>query len=325
MQKFLVHTPCRLDVFLAQSLNQSRNQVSLLIKDECIKVNSILQNKTSFKLKENDEVEVIFKEKSQIQNNFEINFDIEVLFEDEDLLVINKPPCLVVHGASSVKEATLVDWLLSKNYALSSLNGLQRAGLIHRLDKETSGALIIAKNNTSHQILSKQLQDKSMGRYYLALIDLALKEDKLVVEKALARAINHRIKKTALEKARSSSGIKHAKSAFINLLSQEQKEPNLIAAKLFTGRTHQIRAHLESLNRHILGDELYGYRGKFKTRVMLHAYFVYFLHPKTQEKYIIKAPIYDDFNTILHKYFTQGEIDEKTSLSFIEQCFDTFV
>lgn len=122
-----------------------------------------------------------------------MDFDIDVLYEDEDLLVLNKPSNLVVHGASSVKNATLVDWLIEK-YTLSNLGGEIRAGLVHRLDKDTSGAILIAKNNFTHQKLSEQLADKSMGRIYLALIDLPLKEDKIIVEKFLMRSPSNAIK-----------------------------------------------------------------------------------------------------------------------------------
>lgn len=323
MQKISATKACRLDVFLSEVLNESRAQIANLIKNSCVFVNDRAQEKPSFKLKINDEI--AFKkppqeEKGQI--HYPVDFDIKVLFEDEDVLVLNKPPNLTVHGASSVKEATLIDFLMAKNYALSTLGGKLRAGLVHRLDKGTSGAIIIAKNNAAHQHLSTQLQERSMGRFYLALVDLPLKDNALV-EKPLARNPHNRLKKLAFKLESAPKGAKMAKSAFINLLSS--KDFSLIAAKLFTGRTHQIRAHLESLNRHILGDTLYGYKAKFKGRVMLHAYFIYFLHPKTQEKICIKAPFYDDFNTILKSHFTQGEIDEKTSLEFISSSFDAFI
>lgn len=317
MQKIYANEPLRLDVFLSKELRQSRSQISALIKNKGLKLNGTICDKSSHKLKIGDELEVLdFVSQAPIIH-YEPNFDVEILFEDEDLLVINKPSGLVVHSANSVKEATLVDWLLAKNFTLSNLNGAVRAGLVHRLDKGTSGALLIAKNNVTHQFLSQQLSDKSMGRFYLALINLPLKNDIIIVEKPLIRSIKNRLKKIALHEK--SKGSKEAKSAFANLLSQNGV--NLIAAKLFTGRTHQIRAHLESLNRHILGDELYGYKGKKVARVMLHSYFLYFIHPKKKEKIFIKAPIYDDFSMIVNE-FDKGEFDEKTSLDYIKRCFN---
>lgn len=320
MQKIYADEALRLDIFLAKHLKQSRSQIAGLIKNKGIRLNNKICDKSAYKLKIGDELEVLELIADKPTANYKPNFDIEILYEDEDLLVINKPAGVVVHSAASVKEATLVDWLLAKNYTLSTLNGQIRAGLVHRLDKGTSGAMIIAKNNATHQFLSKQLLDKSMGRFYLALINLPLKDDIIIIEKPLARSPKNRLKKITLKEK--SKGSKEAKSAFVNLLSQNAI--NLIAAKLFTGRTHQIRAHLESLNRHILGDELYGYKGKKVDRVMLHSYFLYFTHPKKGEKFFIKAPIYNDFSMILNE-FDKGVLDEKTSLDYIKHCFSACI
>lgn len=320
MQKIYADEALRVDIFLAKHLGQSRSQVAQLIKGGGVRLNNEPCDKSAVKLKVGDEIQLLKFAPQKPAMPYEINFDIEILFEDEDLLVINKPAGVVVHSAASVKEATLVDWLLAKNYALSNLNGQIRAGLVHRLDKGTSGAMIVAKNNATHQFLSKQLADKSMGRFYLALINLPLKDDIIIVEKPLTRSPKNRLKKIALKQ--SAKGAREAKSAFANLLCKNGL--NLIAAKLFTGRTHQIRAHLESLNRHILGDELYGYRGKKVGRVMLHSYFLYFMHPKKKEICFIKAPLYEDFSMIT-KEFDKGEFDEKISLDYIKHCFNACV
>ncbi|EAI2872610.1 RNA pseudouridine synthase [Campylobacter jejuni] len=321
MQTFLVDENSRLDVFLAKKLNQSRNQVALLIEKDCVQVNDKIQDKNSFKLKNGDIISIAsLKLYDEIKPQFEVDFDIDVLYEDEDLLVLNKPSNLVVHGASSVKNATLVDWLIEKKYTLSNLGGEIRAGLVHRLDKDTSGAILIAKNNFTHQRLSEQLADKSMGRIYLALIDLPLKEDKIIVEKFLMRSPSNAIKKIAIDKENKFS--KNAKSAFINVVKTENL--TLMAAKLFTGRTHQIRAHLASLNRHILGDSLYGYKGKYDCRIMLHAYFLYFIHPKTKEQIFVKAPLMEDFKNIMFEQINLGENDEKISLEFLLEFFNSF-
>ncbi|EOE7411032.1 TPA: RluA family pseudouridine synthase [Campylobacter jejuni] len=321
MQTFLVDENSRLDVFLAKKLNQSRNQVALLIEKDCVQVNDKIQDKNSFKLKNGDIISIAsLKLCNEIKPQFEVDFDIDVLYEDEDLLVLNKPSNLVVHGASSVKNATLVDWLIEKKYTLSNLGGEIRAGLVHRLDKDTSGAILIAKNNFTHQKLSEQLADKSMGRIYLALIDLPLKEDKIIVEKFLMRSPSNAIKKIAIDKENKFS--KNAKSAFINVVKTENL--TLMAAKLFTGRTHQIRAHLASLNRYILGDSLYGYQGKYDCRIMLHAYFLYFIHPKTKEQIFVKAPLMEDFKNIMFEQINLGENDEKISLEFLLEFFNSF-
>lgn len=308
----------RLDVFLSSIMHQSRSQIAKMIKNNQVSINQKLENKTSYQVKIKDEIIVKFPQIQQMEEKYTPDFDIEILYEDDDVLILNKNPNIVVHGASSVKEATLVDWLISKGYALSNLNGENRAGLVHRLDKGTSGAIVIAKNNKSHSFLAKQLLDKSMGRFYLALCDLALKEERMFNEKNIARCTNNRLKKIATTSWQNNA--KSAKSEFLNLLSS--KECSLIAARLYTGRTHQIRAHLADFNRYILGDELYGYKGKIKyNRVMLHAYCIYFLHPRTKQKVFIKAPLFDDFKEILRNNFTQGDIDEKISLDFIKHSF----
>lgn len=321
MQTFLADENSRLDVFLAKKLNQSRNQVALLIEKDCVHVNDKIQNKNSFKLKKGDIIFITnLKSCDEVKPQFKVDFDIRVLYEDEDLLVLNKPSNLVVHGASSVKNATLVDWLIEKKYTLSNLGGELRAGLVHRLDKDTSGAILIAKNNFTHQKLSEQLADKSMGRIYLALIDLPLKEDKIIIEKFLMRSPSNAIKKIAIDEKNKLG--KNAKSAFINVAKTENL--TLIAAKLFTGRTHQIRAHLASLNRHILGDSLYGYKGGYDCRIMLHAYFLYFIHPRSKEQIFVKAPLMEDFKSILFNQINLGENDEKISLEFLLEFFNSF-
>ncbi|MDO4674591.1 RluA family pseudouridine synthase [Campylobacter sp.] len=318
MQNFLVDEASRLDIFVAKITQQSRSSVASLIKNNCVCVNEIIQNKNSLRLKVGDTLTLLPPSPQKPSAKYAAHFEVGVLFEDEDILVLNKPSALVVHPAPSVKEPTLVDWLIQRRYTLSNLGGEFRAGLVHRLDKETSGAIIIAKNNPSHRDLSLQLQDKSLGRIYLALIDLPLKETKMVVDKPLVRCPSNRIKKMAIEGC--VRGAKEAKSAFVSLCSGSQT--HLIAAKLFSGRTHQIRAHLASLNRHILGDELYGYRGGGDLRIMLHAYFISFIHPKTREKIHIKAPLMSDFKQILEKKLSLGEDDEKISLHSLLDLFD---
>jgi 23S rRNA pseudouridine1911/1915/1917 synthase len=253
------------------------------------------------------------------RNSTDARFDIEILYEDDDILIINKPPHLIVHPAPSVKEPTLVDWLKHKGISLSTLSGEERHGIVHRIDKETSGALVVAKNNDAHTKLSKQLEDKSMGRYYLAIIDLPLKEN-IIIQAPIAR---HPTKRTKM--AINSSG-REAKSAFIKL--ETSKAPDnleLISCKLFTGRTHQIRVHLESLSRHILNDFTYGYREKKDTnqRVMLHAYLIYFKHPKTGKLIVKRAPFFEDFKSILEKKFNMETIYEKTDTDTIINGFDT--
>ena len=304
----------RVDKILASQLDVSRNQVEKLIKDGLVSVNDKKVTKTSFKVFDGDEIAYEFKE-AEKKSAVEVNFDVEILYEDDHLLVVNKPAGLVVHPAPSVKEPTLVDWLIYKGISLSTISGEERHGIVHRIDKETTGALVVAKTNEAHEKLSLQLQDKSMGRYYLALIDCPLKED-IVVDKPIGRNPKNRLKMDIVPDG------KRAKTSFIKLVTCEYGI-ELIAAKLFTGRTHQIRVHLNSLGRHILGDDLYGFKTKRDkiTRVNLHAYLLYLIHPVSGEKMEFTAPLFDDMKTYMAKYFDQNEIDEKINPLTLDKAF----
>lgn len=273
----------------------------------------------------------------------------EILYEDSSLLILNKPPHLVVHGAPSVKEPTLVDWLQARGTLLSTLGGEQRAGIVHRLDKQTSGAIAIAKTNAAHANLSQQLKDRSMGRYYLALIDAPIKEPR-VIACYLDRHPNNRLKMASvnsmrkapakcpttlaksLEEAKSpaksaedaklpagAKGARYSKSTFLPLLCTDSI--SLVAIKLHTGRTHQIRAHLESISRHILGDSLYGYKGAPFDRVMLHAYLLYLNHPATHEPKLFCAGVFADMLQCAHKIFGVKEFDEAIEQDALVQAF----
>lgn len=304
MNRLIVEQKNRLDKTLANELDVSRNQIEKLIKDGLVSVNGKSITKTSFKVEEGDEIAYEFKE-AEKREAMPVDFDVEVIYEDEYLMVINKPAGLVVHPAPSVKEPTLVDWLIERGISLSTISGEERHGIVHRIDKETTGALVIAKDNKTHEKLSEQLQDKSMGRYYLALIDYPLKDD-TVVDKPIGRNPNNRLKMDVVPQG------KEAKTAFVKL-AQSRMDTELIAAKLFTGRTHQIRVHLATLGRHILGDELYGFKSKRDkiARVKLHAYLLYLTHPATGEKMEFVAPLFTDMQAYISKYFDQEEVEKK--------------
>ncbi len=314
MNKFIAKASKRIDKILSEELDVSRNQVEKLVKDGLVSVNGKTVTKTSVKVTEGDEVTYTFKE-AEKRAAPPIDFDVEILYEDEYLLVINKPSGLVVHPAPSVKEPTLVDWLIHKGISLSTISGEERHGIVHRIDKETTGALVVAKDNKTHEKLSEQLQDKSMGRYYLALIDCPLKDD-AVVDKPIGRNPKNRLMMDVVQEGRT------AKTTFVKLLSG-QWDVELIAAKLFTGRTHQIRVHLNTLGRHILGDDLYGFKTKRDKipRVYLHAYLLYLTHPVTGEKMEFTAPLFDDMKRFLSKYFDLSEVDKKINPHTLGELF----
>jgi len=316
--EFLCSEPLRLDLFLAKELDQTRSQTAQLIKQEVVSVDGKIVNRAGVKLKVGQSIVVVLPQPKQTEP-LEVNFDVEILYEDEDLLVINKPTGVTVHGAPSVKDATLVDWLKHKGVRLSTISGEERHGIVHRLDKGTSGVMVVAKNNESHEFLSQQLQDKSMGRYYLAVITPKLKENLTVVECSIARSSANRLKMGCNE-----SG-KYAKSAFAHLALSNDETKQLIACKLFTGRTHQIRVHLESMSRHIIGDHLYGGTAKGEgsvNRIMLHAYSIYFIHPKTKKIMQFQAPLDTNMQKYIEEKFQLEEDSELFNSEYITHCFN---
>ncbi len=318
-KNFIVSTTMRLDKFLAENLDESRNQIEQLIKKGFVKVDNKISTKTGLKLKENQKIEVnlpiVQPKEVKIEKDLE-DIDVEIIYEDDDILVINKPYNLTVHDAPSVKDATLVDWLKQKNISLSTISGEERHGIVHRLDKGTSGVMVVAKTNEAHVHLAKQLEEKSMGRYYLAIIDLPLK-DNIIIEKHIARNPNNRLKMAVVENGR------FAKSAFAKIALSKDEKYELISCKLFTGRTHQIRVHLSSINRHILGDNLYGFKGELNkiNRFYLHAYILYLTHPKTEKQMSFTAKLAPDMHDFLCTNFDAEILNDKIDKTNIFNYF----
>ena len=317
IKEFIVEDEMRLDIFLADKLNQSRNQIEQLIKKDFVKVQNKKKAKSGLKLQIGQKV-IVELPKPQKKEALEVDFDVEIVFEDEYFMVLNKPSGVVVHGAPSVKEPTLVDWLKKKNISLSTISGEERHGIVHRLDRGTSGLIVIAKTNKAHEKLSSQLEDKSMGRYYLAFIDLPLKED-ITIDKPIARNPNNRLKNTILAHG------KNAKTSFCKIDTSNNTKYELIAAKLYTGRTHQIRVHLESLHRHIIGDSLYGFKGNFDNlnRFYLHAFSLYLKHPITNKDLSFNVKLPQDMEDFYKKYFNEENISEKVNQDFITSRFSS--
>jgi len=318
-QEYVCKGAERLDTFLTTQIGQTRSQIAGLIKHDCVFIDNKKVSRPGVKLKEGQIVKVEFPEAKK-EKALDVDFDVEILYEDDDVLVINKPSGVTVHPAPSVKEATLVDWLKHKGIRLSTISGEERHGIVHRLDKGTSGTMVVAKNNKAHEFLSKQLQDKSMGRYYIAVVTPPLKEDVTIIESNIGRSSHNRLKMACgLEHG------KYAKTMFKHLALSGDENTQLIACKLFTGRTHQIRVHLESINRHILGDHIYGLTPKVKKseRVLLHAYLIYFIHPSTKEKLFFKAGFDDIMKDAIYKNFDMEILNEVIDTDYIMRSFPT--
>ena len=327
IKEYICQNPVRLDTFLSEEIGETRSQVAQLIKLGAVLVENKKTARAGLKLKARQRVRVTFPQ-MQEEKGSKIDFlaevswaeDVHILYEDEDVLVINKPSGVTVHPAPSVKEPTLVDWLKFKGIRLSTISGEERHGIVHRLDKGTSGTMVIAKNNEAHEFLSQQLQDKSMGRYYIAVITPPLKEDITEIESNIGRSAHNRLKMAAgLEHG------KYAKTMFKHLALSSDEKTELIACKLFTGRTHQIRVHLESVNRHILGDHIYALSPKIEKseRILLHAYIIYFIHPRTEEKLFFQADFDEYMSNSIDKKFNLESIDEVMESSYIINSFNT--
>ncbi len=277
----------RLDHFLAQKLPQfSRSRIQSLIKSGHALRNGRAE-KSGVKIKIADVVTIDEPPAQPVRAEAE-NIPLDVLFEDADLLVVNKPAGLVVHPAAGNQSHTLVNALLHHCKELSGIGGEQRPGIVHRLDKETSGCLVIAKNDMAHANLSRQFAARAVTKIYLALVAGHLKNKRGVIENAIGRHPIHRKKMAVTARGRA------AKTEF--RVVEELAHCSLVECVLHTGRTHQIRVHLKHLCHPVLGDKLYGAKLAVNfPRQMLHAWRLGFAHPRTQVRMNFRAPLPNDF------------------------------
>ncbi|MEO5718083.1 MAG: RluA family pseudouridine synthase, partial [Chthoniobacterales bacterium] len=222
---------------------------------------------------------------------------LTILFEDDDLLVLNKPAGLVVHPGAGNQTHTLVNALLHHCTNLSGIGGKQRPGIVHRLDKETSGCLVVAKNDTTHHELARQFAEREVKKIYLALVAGTLKRPRGTIDAPIGRHPVQR-KKMAIDQRKGREAITEYR------VLQSGAGVSLVECALHSGRTHQIRVHLHHLGHSIIGDSLYGKKGG-AARQMLHAWKLGFTHPRTGERQFFEAPIPADFQTALDLAFKQ--------------------
>ncbi len=285
----------RIDKFLADNLSGfTRSRIQKLIEDECVFVNE-KSVKTNYKVKIGDKVTVDIPEAESIETLPE-DIPLDIVYEDECMIVVNKPQGMVVHPAAGNYSGTLVNALL--HYCpdtLSGINGEKRPGILHRIDKDTSGLLLVAKNDIAHQSLSEQIKEHSLTREYRALVHGNIKTDEGTIDAPIGRHPTNRKKMTITEK-NSREAVTHFK------VLERFSGYTLISCRLETGRTHQIRVHMSSRGHSIVGDKTYGIKDKFNLNgQLLHACRVGFIHPISGEYMEFMRDVPDYFENILTK------------------------
>lgn len=283
----------RLDVFASESIKKSRSHIKKLVESGLIKVNGENQ-KCGYVLKAGDKVEIV-EPKPQPLNVKPVNIPIDIIYQDDDLAVINKPQGLTVHAGSGTGDDTLVNALLYSLDKLSGINGVLRPGIVHRIDKDTSGLLLVAKNDEAHLSLAEQIEKKTCKRYYLALLNGKVKCDEGRIDNFLGRD----------KKDRTAFAVQNTgKRAITDYKVVKRYEGyTLCEFSLWTGRTHQIRVHSKFMGCPVVGDKTYGPKKcAFDLKgQLLHAYKISFKHPKTGELMTFTCELPEYFKNVLAK------------------------
>ncbi len=285
----------RIDKYLLDKLDISRNKIQKLINDNNILVNG-KSVKTSYIVRVDDliECDFLYKEKIDILPE---DIPLDIVYEDDDLLVVNKPSGMVVHPAVGNYSHTLVNALMYHCNNLSQVNGVIRPGIIHRIDADTSGLLLVAKNNMAHVDLAKQISEKSVKREYIALVDGVIKEDTATIDAPIGRDVKNR-KKMCVTADNSKDAITNIK------VIERYKNSTLITCSLLTGRTHQIRVHMNYIGHSVINDPVYGSKKLVDSLFgqMLHARKIGFVHPRTHEYMEFTCEPPEKFLDILEMY-----------------------
>jgi 23S rRNA pseudouridine1911/1915/1917 synthase len=283
----------RIDVFLASETDYTRSYIKKLILEGLVLVNDNTV-KPNYKLKENDKITLNIPEAEKIDIEPE-NIPLDILYEDEDIIVINKPQGMVVHPAPGNYSGTLVNALLYHCKNLSGINGVLRPGIVHRLDKDTSGVMVVAKNDKAHFSLANQIKDRKILKKYVAVVEGVIKEDQGYVEAPIGRHRTDRKKMAVVEDGRYALTLYKVLERF--------KNNTYVEAVIKTGRTHQIRVHMAYIGHPIVGDAVYGYKKqKFNLNGQaLHARLLGIIHPKKNEYMEFEAPLPEYFVKLIEK------------------------
>lgn len=285
----------RIDKYLLDKLDISRNKIQKLINDNNILVNG-KSVKTSYIVRVDDLIECDFLYKEKI-NILPEDIPLDIVYEDDDLLVVNKPSGMVVHPAVGNYSHTLVNALMYHCNNLSQVNGVIRPGIIHRIDADTSGLLLVAKNDMAHVDLAKQISEKSVKREYIALVYGVIKEDTATIDAPIGRDVKNR-KKMCVTADNSKDAITNIK------VIERYKNSTLITCSLLTGRTHQIRVHMNYIGHSVINDPVYGSKKLVDSLFgqMLHARKIGFVHPRTHEYMEFTCEPPEKFLDILEMY-----------------------
>ena len=284
----------RIDAYLAANTEHSRANIQRLIENEKILVNG-KKTKVSYKVQPNDEIIIEDEEPKEIGLKAQ-DIPIDILYEDSDIIVVNKPKGMVVHPANGNPDGTLVNAVMAIcKDSLSGIGGEIRPGIVHRLDKDTSGVIIVAKNDKSHIALSEQIKNHEVEKTYIALVKGFVKENEATINMPIGRSTKDR-KKMAVNK-NGKNAITHFK------VIERFKNYTLLEVKIETGRTHQIRVHLSEIGYPIVGDAVYS-NGKNEWGIegqCLHAKSLKFKHPITGEEMFIEAPLPEYFQKVIEE------------------------
>ncbi len=270
----------RLDAYIADNSSLSRSNIQKLIKENKILVNGNSAS-NSYKVKLDDQIDIEYEE-FVLSDLKPADIDIDIVYEDEDVIVINKQKGLVVHPAPGNYDNTLVNALLFKCKDLSNVNGLLRPGIVHRIDKDTSGLLVVAKNNEAHNFLSEQLKDKTCFRKYYALVKGTIENNEGEINAPIGRNAKDRQKMCVTDK--------NSKGAITEFrVLKRLSDCTLLDVNLLTGRTHQIRVHMSFIHHPVLNDTKYGGPYIDETGQYLHAYYLSFIHPRSKQRVEFKT------------------------------------
>lgn len=287
----------RLDAYLSSSIEAlSRNYAQQLIAEGSVRIDGVVEESKKRKLKGGEELEVSFPVPKELEIKAE-NIPLEIVYEDDDLIVVNKPRGMVVHPSPGNYDGTLVNAIMYHcGDSLSSINGVVRPGIVHRIDKDTSGLLMIAKNNRAHESLAAQLKDHSCTRVYTALVYDNLKEDDVTIDVPIGRDEKNRLRR-AVYGSNQKNAVTHIH------VERRYGKYTLVTARLETGRTHQIRVHCAYIKHPLVGDTSYGPRKQsFGVEgQLLHAGVLGFVHPSTGEYMEFESPLPAYFTDILDK------------------------